>query len=38
MPPIPHGGGVVSLPAMTAEGTADHVVANRVSWDADAQN
>jgi hypothetical protein len=26
------------LPAMTADGTADHVLANRASWDADAQN
>jgi SAM-dependent methyltransferase len=39
MPPIPHGGGVVSLPAMTADGAgADHVLANRASWDADAHN
>jgi SAM-dependent methyltransferase len=38
MVPIPHGGGVVSLPAMTADGTADHVLANRASWDADAHN
>jgi SAM-dependent methyltransferase len=38
MPPIPHGGGVVSLPAMTEDGPADHVLANRVSWDADAHN
>ena len=26
------------MPAMTADGTAQHVLANRVSWDGDAQN
>ena len=40
MASIPHGGGVVSLRAMSDQdgAGADHVLANRASWDADAHD